>query len=274
MNKPVYVYDFTIWHDQHDDRDQLIGWLRENAKHWTFQLEKSETSQKLHWQGRLSLIKKKRLGELLTSWPYATGSKVSATSSQGSKTFQYGQKADTRVEGPWTDKDEEPVPLTKQLRVFNERGGCSEWMRELIDMIKDFDLRHIHVVVDKEGNSGKSLFAEYCEYHKIAYELPPMNSMEDMMQCVMGTTPKKCYFIDMPRAMKKDKLAGFYAGIEALKNGVAYDKRYAFKKRRFDRPNIVVFTNDVPDKTLLSPDRWVVYILRNGALVPEEAAVA
>ena len=67
----------------------------------------------------------------------------------------------------------------------------------------------------------------------------------------------------MPRGMKKDKLADFYAGIEVIKNGVAYDKRYNAKKIYFDRPRVFVFTNMLPCFDLMSKDRWNVWTLHN-----------
>lgn len=70
----------------------------------------------------------------------------------------------------------------------------------------------------------------------------------------------------MPRGMKKDKLGEFYAGIEIIKNGVAYDKRYTAKKIRFDRPNIFVFTNMLPVFELLSKDRWCILEVLNKKL--------
>ena len=56
--------------------------------------------------------------------------------------------------------------------------------------------------------------------------------------------------------MPKERLAGFYAGIEALKDGKAYDKRYAFKKKRMNRPKVIILTNREPDLTYLSEDCW------------------
>ena len=32
----------------------------------------------------------------------------------------------------------------------------------------------------------------------------------------------KCYIIDMPRGLKKDKMGDFYSGVEELKNGCAF----------------------------------------------------
>ena len=97
-----------------------------------------------------------------------------------------------------------------------------------------------------------------------------------MTQCI-GAKP--CYIIDMPRAMKKDHLWELYAGIECIKNGYSYDKRYSFKSEYFDRPQIIVFTNTFPEVSAMSADRWKVYrlVVPNGdkeltrlSLIPTE----
>ena len=55
--------------------------------------------------------------------------------------------------------------------------------------------------------------------------------------------------------MKKSKLNRLYSGIENLKNGMMYDLRYHGKFRYIDEPNIV-FTNQPPEMSYLSRDRW------------------
>jgi hypothetical protein len=60
----------------------------------------------------------------------------------------------------------------------------------------------------------------------------------------------------MPRALKKDKLGGFYSAIETVKDGYAYDDRYNFTEKIFDCPVIWVISNTLPDFSLLSRDRW------------------
>jgi hypothetical protein len=124
-----------------------------------------------------------------------------------------------------------------------------------------FDMRKIDLIYDPNGNIGKSLFSEYLEYNGLAEEIPPFRLMDDIFQWVCSRPIKKCYIVDMPRGMKKDKLGDFYSGIEIIKNGVAYDKRYNAKKIRFDRPRIFVFTNMLPEFSLMSKDRWNVWIV-------------
>ena len=101
------------------------------------------------------------------------------------------------------------------------------------------------------------------EYVGIAEEIPSWRMMDDIMQWVMSRGLqngfKKAYLVDMPRGMKKDKMADFWSGIETVKNGVAFDKRNYAKKARFDRPQIFVFTNVLPKFELMSKDRWKIW---------------
>eukprot|EP00969_Alexandrium_andersonii_P337475 14915970-Alexandrium_andersonii.AAC.1 len=71
----------------------------------------------------------------------------------------------------------------------------------------------------------------------------------------------------MPRSPPKHELGEFFTGIESIEKGVAYDKRYSLKKVRFDRPQVLVFTNRMPMFRHLSEDRWQVHaVLRDYSL--------
>lgn len=239
---------------------QVVDECNKWFKKYTFQKEKGEEGF-LHWQIRGSLIKKRRVHELFTVC-FNKGH-ISPTSNTVHKknSFNYVMKADTRVDGPWTEESEEctePPVMTTQLAEFLQHEKYP-WQKQIEEMCKVPDFRKINVIMDKDGNSGKSIMVEYLEYHRLGFEVPPFRQMEDIMQCCMCVKAQKCYFIDMPRGMKKDRLGDFYSGLESLKNGVAYDKRYSFKKRRFNRPNIFVFTNTEPVLSLLSADRWKVW---------------
>lgn len=163
------------------------------------------------------------------------------------------------MDGPWEDKDfVDPPKLTRQLKHFHDQEKYP-WQETVTKWCDELDDRSIKLLIDTVGNGGKSILAEDLEYHGKAYEIPPFRLMEDIMACVMSVGEKKAYIIDMPRAMKKDKLSEFYAGLESLKNGVCYDKRYSFKKRRMDRPQVIVFTNKEPCYEYMSLDRWEIW---------------
>ena len=86
------------------------------------------------------------------------------------------------------------------------------------------------------------------------------------MRIICDTPTASAYLIDMPRALKKDKLFGFYSALETLKDGYAYDDRYRFVEKVFDCPNIWVFSNCMPDPDMLSIDRWRIYSVVNNSL--------
>lgn len=247
------------------DFNQAMTEINSWFKKFVFQLEEGEKTGYRHWQVRGHLIKRKRLSELKKLKDFFPHCNFSVTSSEVHKgsDFNYVMKADSKVDGPWTEKDfDEPPVWTTQLedlKVQLETHGPMGWQTWFEEELTKPDLRSIHVIYDPTGNHGKSVYCEYVEYRKLGYEIPAMRSMEDIMQCCMCIKAHNAYFIDMPRGMKKNKLGEFYAGIECLKNGVAYDKRYAFKKRRFNRPLIFVFTNMLPDFSLMSVDRWRIH---------------
>ena len=144
------------------------------------------------------------------------------------------------------------------MKMFNNYE-LYPWQKEIRTKCSQFCMRTINMIYDQKGNLGKSIFCEYLEFHNLAEEIPPFRLMDDIFQWVYSVPGKPAYFIDMPRGMKKDKLGDFYSGIEIIKNGVAYDKRYTCKKIRFSRPNIWIFTNTLPAFDLMTHDRWKIY---------------
>ena len=256
MPSEISGIDITVPADRVKDPGSLADIFDRHCSKWVFQLERGDTGYE-HFQGRLRLMKQKCFNTIKLQWSqYIPGCHVSITSSEvhHSNSFNYVMKEETRIQGPWSNEDR-PKVLTRQMALFLEKE-LYPWQKEIEKLCHEWDDRIVHVILDPRGCIGKSYFAEYLEYKDLAYEVPPFTVMEDIMQCCMSIKPQKAYLIDMPRGLKKEKLSSFYAGIECLKNGVMYDKRYAFRKRRIDRPQIFIFTNCMPDKRLLSRDRW------------------
>lgn len=280
VENQIVGFDVTVsLRDERIPPAEFAAKLKEVFKKWVFQEERGEAEDYPHYQVRGHLYKKKLVsaGKAFLGKALRGHATPTTTGVHNNNQFNYVMKADTRVDGPWKDTDEEfedPPVLTRQLRDFlsaigPDNSGMYPWQKKLLDMIQQVDDRKIVCIIDDgAGNNGKSIMGEYLEYFRYAFEVPPMTCMEDIMQCAMGMRPQKAYLVDMPRAMKKEKLAGFYSGLEALKNGVMYDKRYSFKKRRIDRPQICVFTNSMPDLRLLSPDRWSLWQISERNLVP------
>lgn len=251
------VYDFTD--NNYNDLSCIKIYLRKYCKKWCFVGE--QVSRK-HWQGRISLKVKKRLVDI----PNPLKLHFSITSNACKNNNFYIEKGTSAITEIY--KDDEDIIETKQLLIFNSFTQ-RPWQAKILGMSQVFDMRSIDIVYDQIGNIGKSLFGEHMESLGLAEEIPPFRLMDDIFQWVYGRPKRKAYFVDMPRGMKKDKLGDFYSGIEIIKNGVAYDKRYTAKKIRFDRPRIFIFTNSLPNFELMSRDRWCVWkISPNYDLVP------
>lgn len=255
-------WDFTLkFGDNYDDKFKLGKALSEICKEQsTFQLEKSLTGYE-HWQGRVITKKQFRVNEIIKigQEEFLRGIHWSPTTNHNKGNMTYVTKDYTRVEGPYIIGDFNKV-LTRQLREFYERQEY-EWQESIRLLATSYNDRKIDIVYCEHGNNGKSIFAEALEFEGITEEIPPYRLMDDIFAWVFGRPKKKCYIVDMPRGMKKEKLADFYAGLEVLKNGVCYDKRYSARKIRFDRPRVIVFTNGLPMFNLMSADRWSVWAI-------------
>jgi len=260
----IALFDVTIPVDKYTTQD-LQDLLRNLAKRWTFQTEEGKTGYQ-HYQVRLSLKIRKRFSTIKKEVKEGRGMILGHISPTSNPTFYAGDffyvmKEDTRIAGPWKDTDEIKI-MTKQLKWFQNQK-LRKFQKDIITEANIFCMRTINLIWDTTGCCGKSLLSEHMEYIGLAEEIPPFRLMDDIYQwvCSRGLKIgfKKAYIVDLPRGMKKDRLGDFYSGIEVIKNGVAYDKRYSGTKQRFDRPRIFVFTNTLPSFNLMSKDRWVIW---------------
>lgn len=253
-----YFWDFVV-KEANTDRASLVAHLKKIAKHWVFQLEKGEKTGYVHYQGRLSLWKKKRMGYVITQYAFPQIS-WERTSTNGSKTFSYVMKEDTRVEGPWADTDPVPQPPPRQIREFREMT-LWPWQEAVAELAVQWDKRRINVIYDASGNNGKTTFRMHLQFSGLARTIPYCNDYKDLLRMVMDLPTAPCYFFDLPRAMGKEKLLQFWSAVETIKDGYAYDDRYSFKEKYFDCPQVFVITNQVPESSMLSNDRWNIWTI-------------
>jgi hypothetical protein len=262
MSNPICVWDFTIG-SKYIEFNNLTKILDKHCKKWCFQLEKGKETNFEHFQGRFSLDKKRRIGSCkkLFNCPEIH---LSPTSKANMNNMFYVQKEETRIDGPWNDEDDEKIYITDFVRQLKE---FRPWQQSIIEMSKLKEFRTINVIIDKNGNNGKSLLSMYMFQHKMARNIPFVNNYKDLMRAVCSMPTAKVYIMDMPRAMPKSNLENFYAAIESVKNGYVWDDRYKFTEKTFDSPQIFVFSNTVPDSNLLSRDRWKYWTIENNKLV-------
>lgn len=258
------VYDFRMNGDS-VTKEELIKWLKANCKKYVFQLEKGDTGY-VHWQGRMSLIKKRQKHVALTLFKEIPAPNYfePTVSSEYRKEAFYAMKEDTRLEGPFKDTDEhEEVYIPRQYRDIE----LYSYQKDIIASAKVFDTRTINLIYDPVGNNGKSTVAAICELLYGGIDMPPLNDYKELVALACNICMDKelrnpkVFFFDMPRAVKKDQLNGLFSAIEQIKKGKLYDVRYHYKSWWIDSPQVWVFTNMKPDLSMLSLDRWKVWYI-------------
>lgn len=180
------------------------------------------------------------------------------------------------MEGPWKDDDDEPEVKTREVKKL-ESSGLYPWQAAVVQSCKDQlvegkeDDRHINVIVDVAGGIGKGSLGSFIRYHKLASYLPPALTSRDLIAFAMKFK-SHAYVFDMPRSMPKGKaLADFYNGIEQIKDGRLYEARYSPQMMTIERPAIWVFSNEMPDVSMLTKSRWLVWAVgEDGELEPIE----
>lgn len=259
--KQLYFYDFTL-RASGIGLDAIRNFIKGISKKWVFQLERGEGETEYeHYQGRISLFKRKRMGEVITQYKFPP-IHWSATSTQGSRTFSYVMKEDTRIAGPWADTDPEPYPLTKQVKKFRE-NEMYPWQKTLVEMIQGWDDRRIICIYDADGCNGKTALRLHLMTAGLARSIPFCNDYRDIMRMVYDMPRSECYFIDLPRALGKDKLFQMWSACESIKDGHIFEDRYHFRDTLIDAPQLVVTTNCCPSRDLLTRDRWVIYCIND-----------
>ena len=258
---PVATYDFTLRKDEDIDYLDVIKALCPLAKKWVFQLETGNTGY-VHWQGRMSLFKKRRKHELIDILPDIFKQMCLSPSSNNSLQGDcfYMVKDDTRTAGPWSDKDDKPKYIPRQYRGLME--NLYPWQKTVLDSKDIFDPRTVNFVYDPRGNNGKSTVAALMELHTGGLDLPPIGDHKELLQVVCDVLmareerDPRLVFVDLPRSLDSKKLAPFMVAIEQIKKGHVADVRHHYKDWWFDSPQVWVFANWKPDLSYLSQDRW------------------
>lgn len=263
MSTQLYRWCFTVSRSLYVDPEVLANQehlkkvLGKVAKKWCFQLEEGEETGLPHFQGRVSLHKKVRLADviklILPEWKiHWEGERDEAASEF------YVQKSETRIAGPWSDKDK-PIYIPRQLRGLTLKG----WQLELQGKCREFDSRSIYFVIDPVGGIGKSTFTMYMGIHHGAIDVPPTcSTSDDMCQFVCGALGDRkediIIMLDVPRSITEKSWPKWISALETMKKGYMYDHRYRATVNRVDSPVVIVFSNELPPASALTGSRWII----------------
>ncbi len=143
-----------------------------------------------------------------------------------------------------------------------------KWQIDLYNVIdKKPNRRTVYWVVDSVGGQGKTDFCTYVDTFKKKDEcltIASTGSLRDIADVIRNWMDRGAYpkiiLIDLPRTFKdRDSI---FTTIESVKNGRLTCTKYKGDTIQFNPPHVMIFSNWMPDISLLSKDRWVILNLK------------
>lgn len=162
-----------------------------------------------------------------------------------------------RKEGSYVSswKDIKEIVLEKEYKNVSWRP----FQKVVIDLLdKEPDPRKIHWFWEPDGNTGKSFLVKYLaiKHNAVMAE----GKRDDIFNQVAGVLEKdqipRVVLVDIPRSSAKYVS---YSALEKVKNGCLYSGKYEGARAIFPIPHVVVFSNEEPDRSMMSADRWDVH---------------
>lgn len=136
------------------------------------------------------------------------------------------------------------------------------WQENLLRIFKSYlgNDRAILWIYSKKGGEGKTTFSSYisCKFRTLEIT---NGKTSDIAFCYSG---QEVVIFDFSRMVDHPN----YQAIESLKNGKIFSGKYTSQVKIFTPPMVLIFANRPPDIPKLSVDRWRIYEIERGLLVP------
>lgn len=268
---PAICWCFTLNNYTSEQCDVIQSSIKKYCKVGFFNKEVGQSGTP-HLQGYIEFIKKDRplqkFGIKEIHWAKAKGNK--------DQNFEYCSK----------DCCNDPEKMTfchgfgfkKKLKTISELRPWQKKCEELIDLeFANGDDRSINWICDEDGCAGKTQFCKYMYmkkkqllvitgggYKDIACSLKLF--MEDENKDINDET---IIFFNVPRDSDDSGLIS-YKALESLKDGLITSTKYESSTLVFNSPSVWVFSNNMPETSKLSKDRWKIYQIKNNDLIEKK----
>lgn len=268
--------DDTVEAEFIDDPEKVGRAIKEQFfdARFVYQLERGTETGRLHYQGNIHFTKTKRrpLSVASALRPKLKGIFLSCDSTKGREQANfYCMKNETKVAGPWYDDSH----VEEDWSYLQAPRG---WQLPLWRMLTAPAARRQMIWIWEEaGCTGKSEFGTYMEVHHKVIKLG-LSTAPDNLYAVSEMTANRPngFIFDVPRSVpKRFDWAEVYMSMEQIKDGNFLSTKYKPKKVLYSHcMHIVVFSNQAPDYSALSADRWRVYKISGDTLTTTSAEAA
>jgi len=166
----------------------------------------------------------------------------------------------------------------KKLRVIEKLRPWQQSVVELIDLeFATHNDRIINWICDTDGCSGKT---QFCKWMFTKYEQTMIitgGAYKDIA-CVLNGCEEDSKFdlnddtvilFNIPRDADDQGMIS-YKALESLKDGLITSTKYESKTKVFNSPVVWVFSNNDPEIEKLTHDRWQLWTICAGQLIPKD----
>lgn len=258
---PAVHWRFTLNNWSVEERTDILDIClnKEIIKNYCFQEETGEKGTP-HLQGYIEFQVKHRPKEIFINkrikWLGCKKPKAAA---------EYCQKPYTRTGQTYTN-----MKFKKPLKgIITQLHG---WQQQVEAIVREEpDDRTIHWYWEPTGNVGKSALCKYLAVHYDALCVSGRGG--DVKYAVMKYIEDKGYdpeiiLYDIPR-FNQDYIN--FEALESIKNGLFFSNKYESKQIIMNCPHIICFSNQPPDISMMSKDRWnIVKIDKNFIYDPDD----
>lgn len=281
MSKPrqtnqIYMVDATL-PEAKNTVQGVITFGKTFCDKWVFQLEEGKQQDEQgqgyrHFQCRFKLKERLRLHQIIalmqSNGLIVHSRAVSPTSKAcaSKPVWSYVMKEDTRIDGPWSDRDVDMDRLPERLRL--PLMSPYPWQRSCVELPRD--CRRIHFIVDEQGHSGKTTFGQaWKEVHPddvlyVKFNPRDMRALEEGIVAKYNAGEKYrdfVVYVNMPRgaaaALTESQAQDLMNVLEQVKDGHMVDRRYKYTETTLGNTLVIVVSNEAVPFTdkYLSEDR-------------------
>lgn len=238
--------------------DILGAFAKSKCSHMFAQEEICPKSGKRHIQGCLELKVKARWSK---DWINPTIHWEKTRNLIAAR--NYCQKDATRA----LDGKRFVFPVTRELKLIQ---GLRPWQKTVSDMCSEEpDDRTVNWIYDADGSAGKTVFTKYMVSKHDAIVATGGGAKD--IACLIAILQKAgrdlnletTFIFNFPRSSEGVS----YRAIESVKDGLMTSAKYESSTLVFNCPHVWIFSNEHPDITKLSKDRWKIWTIEDNQLI-------
>lgn len=243
-------------------------WIEE----FGYQLEVGGGKGKIqHYQGTLKVHPRKKW-DFMHAWFKSNFPKLEFPAkdycepTKSSAHNSYGVKSKTRLRGPWVKGETFKQEASKTTYVIDI--DLRPWQKKACAILEQIaNDRDIYWLWEPKGGLGKTTFQKWLFlYYDLV--LPLSGKTADIKNAIVqykedndGKVPR-IILVNIPKTKGLDYFS--YEGAEVVKDMFFYSGKYKGGVVCDRCPHMLIFANEPPDTTSMSPDRWKIIRLPDG----------